>query len=67
MPIYEYVCSKCKDVKSLLIKYENRDEMTGSSCCECNNGSMVRMIADGTGFKMKGYSERNGYSKGDKR
>jgi putative FmdB family regulatory protein len=62
MPIYEYKCKKCGKITEKIFPInENIDHIV----CECNY--MATKIISKTGiFDIKGYSEKNGYAKGDK-
>lgn len=60
MPLYEYQCRKCgyifeEVVFSQLPKIETK-------CSNCKKGITKKLISVGS-FQIKGYSEKNGYSK----
>lgn len=59
MAIYEFRCKKCMKIttKSLPISSEKRNII----CDYCGNES-EKIVSRNT-FRIKGYSEKNGYSK----
>ncbi len=65
MPIYEYECDVCGATEEYILPIEKKDIHNFMGCSTCKTGQIFRTISTGTGFKMKGYSEKNGYSKGD--
>jgi len=61
MPIYEYKCGKCKKKFEVYNDIKNLDDYT---ICEC--GYIANKIISPPGvIYIKGYSEKNGYSKGE--
>lgn len=61
MAIYEFKCPKC-----LVIVQEShniKSNVKKAKCWKCNEFIAERIIS-GSSFRIKGYSEKNGYSKG---
>lgn len=63
MPIYEYKCNKCYIVKE---KYLSISQMEDIICMYCKCGGNLIKIPSTGSFKINGYSEANGYSKGNR-
>lgn len=60
MPIYEFKCSKCKrTTEKMLPITDDRDYII------CNCDYIATKILSSGIFNIKGYSEGNGYSKGE--
>ena len=60
MPLYEFECQKCENVfEKLVMNYNNK---TVAQCPECLSKITKKIISNST-FKIKGYSESNGYCK----
>jgi putative FmdB family regulatory protein len=63
MAIYEFKCPKC-----LVITRESHpmsSKVDKAKCWKCGQFSAERMISP-SNFRIKGYSEKNGYSKRNK-
>lgn len=60
MPIYEYKCKKCYKVTEKFFKMNKEPDWI---ICECNYVSN-KILSSGI-FNIKGYSESNGYSRGN--
>lgn len=63
MAIYEFKCPKC-----LVITQESHpmsSKVDKAKCWKCNDFTAERIISSSS-FRIKGYSEKNGYSKGKK-
>jgi putative FmdB family regulatory protein len=65
MPLYLYRCSNCGEDYDVLCKIDDRDQMQGRLCPECNRGKLERVAGNNGGFRLKpggvGWSEE-GYS-----
>jgi len=48
MPIYDYICTKCRKTTEIMEKYEEKTEM----CPHCLNRGMKRLVGAG-GFTFK--------------
>lgn len=62
MPIFEYQCKKCGYIFEEVIL--NKIPKIGTICPNCSYIA-TKIISD-SNFVIKGYSEKNGYSKGEK-
>jgi putative FmdB family regulatory protein len=63
MPIYEFRCDDCMRFTMALLPISSKQKKTKCQFC---GGDAERKISVTGGYKMKGYSAKNGYSKGDK-
>lgn len=50
MPMYEYICVKCKTHQDHIVKDMNEPV----KCKECGHDKMERMFPTGTNFKLMG-------------
>lgn len=64
MPIYEYMCEKCNKITERMMSINSR--LDTIECKWCNCDCAKRMISVPSRYEMKGYSAKNGYSKGEK-
>lgn len=64
MAIYEFKCDDCMKltVRSLPISSSQKTV----KCEFCGNMKAKRILSVPSGYKMKGFSAKNGYSKGEK-
>lgn len=60
MPIFEYQCQKCGYIFEEIF-YKNVVDKISTQCPVCQNIA-PKIMSKGT-FKIRGYSEENGYSK----
>ena len=58
MPIFEYECKKCNNIFEKLVLTE-----TPKIICPICSSETVTKIISSSNFKVKGYSELNGYTK----
>jgi len=61
MPIYEFKCKNCGNVESR--RYPINSNIKKITCWKCK-GNAIKIISS-SNFIMNGYSEKNGYSKGE--
>lgn len=62
MPIYEFECKNCKKITQKYLPINSKIKI-----CECKHcGSRAKKILSSVIFNIRGYSEKNGYSKGEK-
>ena len=64
MAIYEFKCEKC--MKLTVRSFPISSQQKTVKCEFCNEMTAKRIISVPSGYKMKGYSAKNGYSKGEK-
>jgi len=64
MAIYEFKCDKCMKITVASLPISSKQEIV--KCQFCNDLTAKRIISVPSGYRMKGYSAKNGYSKGDK-
>lgn len=57
MPLFEFECSKCKHIEERIVERE----VTVIPCSKCN--AEAKKIMSCGSFIIKGFSEKNGYSK----
>lgn len=62
MPLYEYMCKKCMKITVELV---TRDKQK-TKCRYCGENIAEKIMSVPAGYNMKGFSEKNGYSKGGK-
>lgn len=69
MPIYEYQCKGCEKIKkeifktiSEAMKYDEEAKKNPPKCPYCEEGTLERILSP-SNFDIKGYSEKNNYSK----
>jgi len=62
MPLYEYMCKKCMKITTELVIRDK--EIT--KCKFCGENTAKKILSSPSGFNIKGYSAKNGYSKGEK-
>jgi putative FmdB family regulatory protein len=62
MPIYEFRCEKCMKITVDVLPISSQRQTTPCQFC---GDDAKRMVSAPSGFKIKGYSAKNGYSKGD--
>ena len=62
MAVYEYKCSKCKKITTKELPMKSSVDWV--FCDHCKKGKAMKIISKSS-FKIKGYSEKNGYSKGE--
>jgi len=60
MPIYEFMCGNCLKITSEFLPISSVKQLT--KCRFCDLVRARRIISSGV-YKMKGFSEKNGYSK----
>jgi putative FmdB family regulatory protein len=61
MPIFDYICNKCKKTETRLVKFES---MENQFCDECGNeDKMERVPSFSTSFILKGsgWFKKGGY------
>lgn len=58
MPIFQYECPSCGHTEEQLDSRPSRYH-------RCNCGEYLRMLPACANFKIKGYSEANGYARKD--
>lgn len=63
MPIYEFMCEKCMRITSKMLSIEDKTKII--DCEKCNSGKANRIMSVTGGHDIKGYSAKNGYSKGE--
>ena len=63
MPIYEFRCNKCMKFTTVLLPISSTKKKIKCNFCD---DYAERKISVTGGYKMKGFSAKNGYSKGDK-
>jgi putative FmdB family regulatory protein len=63
MPIYEFMCESCFKITVESLPITSNKKNTKCDWCE---KKAKRIISAPSGFEIKGYSAKNGYSKGDK-
>ena len=56
MPIYEYKCPSCGLKYEFLVDSDKLDK-------ECRCGAILLKVPSTSSFVIKGFSEKNGYSK----
>jgi len=63
MPIYEYECQKCGEKTEKYSKVKDRDYSYPCHSTEGCDGIYKRLISKDIKPVIKGFSEKNGYSK----
>ena len=61
MPIYEYKCDECERTVEKYLSVKQMEDII-SIYCKCG-GHLLKIPSAGS-FKINGFSEANGYSKG---
>lgn len=65
MPIYEYECSQCgRVIEKFTTRVATNEDHLIEDHCICEDVGMVhyKKVISTPHFKIKGYSEKNGYS-----
>ena len=62
MPNYPYKCLKCGEFFEKILPVNDRNEPLKEPCPRCGEFHISRLIGL-TNFVVKGYNEKNGYSK----
>ena len=65
MPIYEFMCSKCLKITEELLPINSVKQLT--NCRFCKENRARRIVSEPSGYSMKGFSEKNGYSTKEKK
>ena len=50
MPIYEYICDKCKANQEHIVK----NDTVKVKCKDCGHDKLTRQVSSGTNFKLMG-------------
>lgn len=61
MPIYEFRCDKCMKITVESLPISSQKKVT--KCQFCEEIIAERIMSAPSGFNIKGYSAKNGYSK----
>jgi putative FmdB family regulatory protein len=57
MPVYEYQCTTCERIFEVITIRKDKDP---HKCPDCGHNG--KKILSSSTYRMKGYSEKNGYS-----
>ena len=64
MPLYEFMCDDCMKLTTKLLRPNDKRKII--KCSHCGHETAKKIISAPGGFDIKGYSAKNGYSKGEK-
>lgn len=60
MPIYEFMCGKCLKITQESLPINSNKKLT--DCRFCKRNRARKIISQYSGYRMNGYSEKNGYA-----